>query len=70
MIINNLFIQIYYLSRSESTVMVIFITLISINLLPTDIISICLCLTNKTNNLSFLGSSENSSNNCIFLGEK
>ena len=41
----------------------IYITLTSIILVPSDIISTCLCLTKKINNLSIAGSSENSSNN-------
>ena len=46
----------------------IYITLTSIILLPSDIISISLCLISIKNNLSLAGSSENSSNNCIFFG--
>ena len=45
-----------------------YITLTSLILFPSDIISTCLCLINIGNNLSLAGSSENSSNNCIFFG--
>ena len=52
---------------SNYTILSFYITLTSIILFPSDIISTCLCLINIINNLSIAGTSENSSNICIFF---